>query len=75
MEHRSGGAQYELSGLWLTADDIHALPIMQHLLVNLDAGWLPGQYIEPLAKRLNQWLVKGALKADDLARRIRVHTG
>ena len=30
------GTQYELPGLWLSADEIHALLTMQHLLANLD---------------------------------------
>lgn len=44
--------QYELPGLWLGADEIHALLTMQHLLANLDAGGLLGPHIEPLMKRL-----------------------
>ena len=39
-EHQSVGTQYELPGLWLTAEEIHALLTMQHLLANLDAGGL-----------------------------------
>lgn len=68
------GTQYELPGLWRSAEEIHALLTMQHLLANLDAGGLLVPHIEPLVKRLNQLLVKGALKPDELARRIRVRT-
>ncbi len=66
------GTQYELPGLWLTAQEIHALLTMQHLLSNLDAAGLLGPHIDPLVKRLNQLLVKGAQHPADLARRIRV---
>ena len=68
------GTQYELPGLWLSAEEIHALLTMQHLLANLDAGGLLGQYVDPLMKRLTQILGKGTPDAADLARRIRVQT-
>lgn len=68
------GTQYELPGLWLSAEEIHALLTMQHLLAHLDAGGLLGPHIEPLAKRLTQLLGHGTHHAADLARRIRVQT-
>jgi len=71
---QQAGTQYELPGLWLLPDEIHALLMMQHLLANLDAGGLLGPHIEPLRKRLVQLLGKGTQGAADLARRIRVLT-
>lgn len=68
------GAQYELPGLWFTAEEIHALLTMQHLLANLDAGGLLGPHIEPLLARLTKLLGAGAPKGAELARRIRVQT-
>lgn len=68
------GTQYELPGLWLSADEISALLTMQHLLVNLDAGGLLGPHIEPLVQRLTQLLDEGAHAGPELARRIRVQT-
>ena len=68
------GTQYELPGLWLSAEEIHALLTMQHLLAHLDAGGLLGRHIEPLTKRLTQLLGEGTHHASDLARRIRVQT-
>ena len=68
------GTQYELPGLWLAADELHALLSSQHLLVNLDAGGLLGRHIEPLMKRLTALLDKGAQPGPELARRIRVQT-
>ncbi|MEN9375253.1 MAG: hypothetical protein RL710_410, partial [Pseudomonadota bacterium] len=34
-DHRQIGPQYELPGLWFSAEEIHALLTMQHLLSNL----------------------------------------
>ncbi|MDT7838349.1 helix-turn-helix transcriptional regulator [Aquabacterium sp. OR-4] len=70
----AAGQQYELPGLWFTAEEIHALLTMQHLLANLDAGGLLGSHIEPLMKRLGQILGSGAPPKSDVARRIRVQT-
>ena len=57
------GTQYELPGLWLSAEEIHALLTMQHLLANLDAGGLLGPHIAPLTKRLHKMLGTGARPA------------
>ena len=70
----SVGPQFELPGRWFDADEIHALLTMQHLLANLDSGGLLGPHIEPLLKRLHQWLGSGAPPKAEVARRIRVHT-
>lgn len=68
------GPQYELPGLWFSAEEIHALLTMQHLLAHLDAGGLLGPHIEPLRKRLAQALGSGAPVPADVARRVRVLT-
>ena len=71
------GTQYELPGLWLSAEEIHALLTMQHLLAHLDAGGLLAPHIEPMMKRLRQMLVapgKGAPTHAEVARRIHVQT-
>jgi predicted DNA-binding transcriptional regulator YafY len=71
------GTQYELPGLWLSAEEIHALLTMQHLLAHLDAGGLLAPHIEPMMKRLRQMLVapgKGAPTHEELTRRIHVQT-
>ena len=70
----SVGTQYELPGLWLSAEEIHALLTMQHLLSQLDAGGLLGRHIAPLTQRLTSLLGDGSGGARDLARRIRVQT-
>ena len=68
------GTQYELPGLWLSAEEIHALLTMQHLLANLDSGGLLGPHIAPLAARLAQMLGSGANADTEVAKRIRVLT-
>ena len=68
------GMQYELPGLWLSAEEIHALLTMQHLLAHLDAGGLLAPHIAPMMKRLTQVLGEGTEQAADLGRRIRVQT-
>ena len=70
------GTQYELPGLWFTAEEIQALLTMQHLLANLDTGGLLGPHIEPLTARLNKLLGTGtsATTRAEVVRRIRVQT-
>jgi predicted DNA-binding transcriptional regulator YafY len=68
------GPQYELPGLWLSAEEIHALLTMQHLLANLDAGGLLGPHIVPLRKRIAQIQGIGVPAPADVARRIRIQT-
>lgn len=68
------GTQYELPGLWLSAEEIHALLTMQHLLAGLDTGGLLGPHIAPLMTRLTGLINKGTHAPADLARRIRVQT-
>lgn len=53
------GEQYELPGLWFSAEEIHALLTMQHLLANLDTGGLLGPHIQPLLARLTSLLGAG----------------
>lgn len=71
---RDAGPQYELPGLWFTAEEIHALLTMQHLLAHLDTGGLLGPHVEPLMKRLGHLLGSGAPVKADVARRIRLQT-
>lgn len=68
------GQQYELPGLWLAAEEIHALLTINHLLANLDAGGLLAPHISPLMERLTRMLADGTGSAHDLAQRIVVQT-
>ena len=66
------GAQYELPGLWFSADEIHALLTMQHLLANLDSGGLLGPHIQPLMARLTALLGSGRHPAEEVRKRIKL---
>lgn len=68
------GGQMELPGLWLSAEEIHALLTMQHLLSNLDKGGILGRYIDPWMARLAKQLDGGLPAGTEVARRIRVAT-
>mgnify|MGYP001329483762 CR=1 FL=1 len=66
------GPQYELPGLWFSAEEIHALLTMQHLLANLDAGGLLGPHIQPLMARLTGLLGSGRHPAEEVRKRIKL---
>jgi len=66
------GNQYELPGLWFSAEEIHALLTMQHLLSNLDTGGLLGSHIKPLLSRLMAILGTGNKEVDEVQKRIKV---
>jgi predicted DNA-binding transcriptional regulator YafY len=68
------GTQYELPGFWLSAEEIHALLTMQHLLANLEPGGWLGGHIAPLMNRLAKALDGGLPASNEAARRIRVQT-
>lgn len=68
------GPQYELPGLWFSAEEIHALLTMQHLLSNLDTGGLLGPHIQPLLSRLSGLLGTADDSIDEVKRRIRIET-
>lgn len=68
------GAHYELPGLWFSAEEIHALLTMHHLLSNLDTGGLLGPQIQPLLARLTGLLGTADNPAEEVQRRIRIQT-
>ncbi|HMM54685.1 MAG TPA: transcriptional regulator [Candidatus Desulfobacillus sp.] len=67
-----GAAQYELPGLWFSAQEAHALLTMQHLLMNLDAGGLLGPHIAPLLARLRALLGTADDSSEEIQKRIRI---
>ncbi len=71
---RRVGPQYELPGLWFSAEEIHALLTMQHLLSNLDTGGLLGPQIKPLLARLTGLLGAADNPVEEVQRRIRIET-
>jgi len=67
--------RYELPGLWFNATEIRALLTMQHLLVDLQPGFLE-PHVKPLLARLRTLLGSGEHSADEIERRIRIlHLG
>ncbi len=73
-EGKRVGPQYELPGLWFSAEEIHALLTMQHLLSNLDTGGLLGPQIKPLLARLTGLLGTADNPVEEVQRRIRIRT-
>jgi predicted DNA-binding transcriptional regulator YafY len=73
-EAASVGPQYELPGLWFSAEEIHALLTMQHLLSNLDSGGLLGPHIKPLLARLTGILGSADNPVEEVQKRIRIAT-
>jgi predicted DNA-binding transcriptional regulator YafY len=74
LEKQGPGTQYELPGLWFTAEEIHALLTMQHLLADLDTGGLLGPHIKPLLSRLTAILGTKDDSMNNLRRRIKFET-
>ena len=68
------GSQYELPGLWFSAEEIHALLTMQHLLANLDTGGLLGPHIQPLLSRLTAIIGNDENEIGEVQKRIKVET-
>ena len=68
------GTQYELPGLWFSAEEIHALLTMQHLLSSLDTGGLLGPHISPLLSRLTALLGTAENPVDEVQKRVKLKT-
>lgn len=66
------GEHYELPGLWFSAEEIHALLTMQHLLSTLDTGGLLGPHIQPLLARLTGILGSSAGETAEISKRIKM---
>lgn len=74
FERQVSGTQYELPGLWFSAEEIHALLTMQHLLADLDTGGLLGPHIKPLLSRLVALLGTADDSVEQVKNRIKVET-
>lgn len=68
------GHQYELPGLWFSAEEIHALLTMQHLLANLDTGGLLGPHIKPLLSRLTAIIGANENELTEVQKRIKIES-
>lgn len=68
----NSSVQYELPGLWFSAEEIHALLTMQYLLSNLDTGGLLGPHISPLLSRLTALLGTAENPVDEVQKRVKL---
>ncbi len=66
------GDKYALPGLWFSAEEIHALMTMQHLLASLDAGGILGPHIQPLMARITGLMDRGRHSAEEVRKRIKL---
>jgi predicted DNA-binding transcriptional regulator YafY len=71
-ENQGLPSQFELPGLWFSAEEIHALLTMHHLLSNLDTGGLLGAHIKPLLSRLTALLSVADNPVDEIQNRVRI---
>ena len=72
MQKGKSSVQYELPGLWFSAEEIHALLTMQYLLSNLDTGGLLGPHISPLLSRLTALLGTAENPVDEVQKRVKL---
>lgn len=66
------GVPYELPGLWFSAEEIHALLTMHHLISDLDTSGLLGSHIQPLQSRLTALLGAADDSVEEVKRRIKI---
>lgn len=71
-ENQGPASQFELPGLWFSAEEIHALLTMHHLLSNLDTGGLLGAHIKPLLSRLTALLSTADNPVEEIQKRVRI---
>lgn len=71
-EKKEKTPQFELPGLWFSAEEIHALLTMHYLLSNLDTGGLLGSHIQPLLSRLTALLGTADNPAEEIKKRVRI---
>lgn len=71
-EKMDNASQFELPGLWFSAEEIHALLTMHYLLSNLDTGGLLGSHIQPLLSRLTALLGTADNPVEEIKKRVRI---
>lgn len=74
QDSKTQNNQYELPGLWFSAEEIYALLTMQHLLSNLDTGGLLGPHIQPLLSRLTAIIGSNESNMSEVTKRIKIET-
>ncbi len=71
-DNKLSGTPYELPGLWFSAEEIHALLTMHHLISDLDPSGLLGSHVQPLQSRLTALLGTADDSAEEIKRRIKI---
>lgn len=74
QDSKTPNSQYELPGLWFSAEEIHALLTMQHLLSDLGTGGLLGPHIQPLLSRLTAIIGSNESNVSEVTKRIKIET-
>jgi proteasome accessory factor C len=70
-DRQSGERQYELPGLWFTADELQALLTLQKVIEGLHSGLL-GEHLAPFKERIEKLLSHKRLGLSEADCRIRV---
>ena len=65
-------ASHELTGVWFSESEIHALLTMHQLIDGLDAGATLGRHLQPLLDKLHGMLGSTPAESRELLRRVRV---
>lgn len=63
---------FELPGLWFTAEQLQALLTLKHLVTQIDAGGLLAAHFAPLQDRIDQALEASGHAAPNVAARVRI---
>ncbi|MDE0309436.1 MAG: YafY family protein [Acidiferrobacterales bacterium] len=69
-----GSPRFSLPGLWFNSSELHALLTMEHLLGNLQPGFL-SEHIDPLRHRVKKILRTVDQSVEELTARIRIVPG
>lgn len=65
------GEPYQLPGIWLTSDELHALLMIEELLGQLDSRLL-AESLKPLGRRIESLLTAGKLRKKELHKRFKI---
>ena len=70
VDTKHAGPQFVLPGVWFSAEEIHAMLTMQHLIAHLDPGGMLRRHIAPLQLRINQMLGAADDSVEEVRRRV-----
>jgi len=66
-----GGEPYQLPGIWLTSEELHALLLIEQLLGQLDSRLL-AESLKPIGKKIESLLTAGKLRKKELHKRFKI---